>query len=188
MSNASSTPNGSSGDPSAHQPPTDRPGGWFDRIERIGNALPEPALIFAILSAVVIVVSAIGVAADWRIQPIKPKAELVEKVDRDGAPVLDAAFARAAVGVVVHRDGAASLTEDGGATWRAVDLHGERALTVGFEVDALRLTTTGGERVQSGSAFDAAPAASPAAPIEDAARSEGLALTDAEIDALISAQ
>jgi photosystem II stability/assembly factor-like uncharacterized protein len=98
-----------------------------------------------------------------------------------GAPVLDAAFARAAVGVVVHRDGAASLTEDGGATWRAVDLHGERALTVGFEVDALRLTTTGGERVQSGSAFDAAPAASPAAPTEDAARSEGLrrAVTEA---------
>ena len=89
-SNAASTPNGSSGDPSAHQPPTDRPGGWFDRIERIGNALPEPALICAILSAVVIVVSALGVAADWRIQPIKPKAELIEKVDREGAPVLDA--------------------------------------------------------------------------------------------------
>jgi photosystem II stability/assembly factor-like uncharacterized protein len=98
-----------------------------------------------------------------------------------GALVLDAAFARAAVGVVVHRDGAASLTEDGGVTWRAVDLHGELALAAAFEGDALRLTTTGGERVQSGSAFDPAPAASPAAPTEDAARSEGLrrAVTEA---------
>ena len=61
----------------------------LDRLERIGNALPEPALIFAILAAVVIAASTIGAAAGWRIQPVKPKAEFVQKVDGAGAPVVD---------------------------------------------------------------------------------------------------
>lgn len=61
----------------------------LDRLERIGNALPEPALIFAILAAVVIAASAIGSAAGWRVQPIKPKAEVVQKVDGAGVAVVD---------------------------------------------------------------------------------------------------
>ena len=61
----------------------------LDRLERIGNALPEPALIFAILAAVVIAASAIGSAAGWRVQPIKPKAEFVQKVDGAGVAVVD---------------------------------------------------------------------------------------------------
>jgi len=88
MSHSPSAPNGSSHD-GQQQPAPARPGGWFDRIERIGNALPEPALIFVILSAVVIVVSAIGAAADWRIQPVRAKAELVQQVDAAGQPVVD---------------------------------------------------------------------------------------------------
>jgi aminobenzoyl-glutamate transport protein len=61
----------------------------LDRLERIGNALPEPSLIFAILAAVVIAASAIGSAAGWRVQPIKPKAEFVQKVDGAGVAVVD---------------------------------------------------------------------------------------------------
>ncbi|MEY3144165.1 MAG: hypothetical protein RLY21_2658 [Planctomycetota bacterium] len=61
----------------------------LDRLERIGNALPEPALIFAILAAIVIVVSAIGTAAEWRIQPVTPRVALTERVGEDGRPVLD---------------------------------------------------------------------------------------------------
>jgi len=88
MSHSPSAPNGSSHD-GQQQPAPARPGGWFDRIERIGNALPEPVLIFVILSAIVIVVSAIGAAADWRIQPVRPKAELIQQVDAAGQPVVD---------------------------------------------------------------------------------------------------
>lgn len=61
----------------------------LDRIERIGNALPEPALIFAILAAIVVAVSAVGAAAGWRIQPVKPEVALVQKVDAAGEPVVD---------------------------------------------------------------------------------------------------
>ena len=61
----------------------------LDRLERIGNALPEPALIFAILAALVVFVAAIGTAAGWRIQPVTPKVELVQRLDTGGAPVVD---------------------------------------------------------------------------------------------------
>ena len=39
-------------------------------------------------------------------------------------PVVAAAFASESAGAVVHRDGSLSATDDGGRTWRAVDLRG----------------------------------------------------------------
>lgn len=39
--------------------------GWLDRIERLGNALPDPAFIFLALIAVVMLVSLIGAQAGW---------------------------------------------------------------------------------------------------------------------------
>jgi len=38
---------------------------WLDRIERLGNALPDPAFIFVALIALVMVVSAIAAATGW---------------------------------------------------------------------------------------------------------------------------
>lgn len=64
--------------------------GVLDLIERLGNKLPEPALIFVILAAVVIVVAAIGDWAGWKVQPVTPKPVLVEKMDSAGKPVLSA--------------------------------------------------------------------------------------------------
>jgi aminobenzoyl-glutamate transport protein len=61
----------------------------LDRIERIGNALPEPALIFAILAFIVIVTASIGTAAGWRIQPVTPKVDLVQRIDASGTPMVD---------------------------------------------------------------------------------------------------
>jgi aminobenzoyl-glutamate transport protein len=61
----------------------------LDRIERIGNALPEPALIFAILALIVIVTASIGTAAGWRIQPVTPKVDLVQRIDASGTPMVD---------------------------------------------------------------------------------------------------
>ena len=74
----------------ASEPPRPQGRGILDLIERIGNRLPEPALIFAMLAALVVVFSAIGVAAGWRVQPVKPQVERVEARDAAGDVVLDA--------------------------------------------------------------------------------------------------
>lgn len=39
--------------------------GWLDRVERLGNALPDPAFIFVALIVAVMIVSAIGAQAGW---------------------------------------------------------------------------------------------------------------------------
>ncbi|MBU1240996.1 AbgT family transporter [Myxococcota bacterium] len=45
---------------------------WLDRIERVGNALPHPATIFAILAALVVLVSFVAHLAGWSaIHPTK---------------------------------------------------------------------------------------------------------------------
>lgn len=44
----------------------------LDWIEWLGNKLPEPALLFAILAGLVILFSALGAAMDWQVQPVKP--------------------------------------------------------------------------------------------------------------------
>lgn len=62
--------------------------GVLDWIELLGNKLPEPALIFVILAAIVIVVAAIGSWAGWEVQPVQPRPIMIEKVV-DGSPVLD---------------------------------------------------------------------------------------------------
>ncbi len=63
---------------------------FLDRIERIGNSLPEPALLFALLAVVVVAVSAIGSAAGWKVHPVVPKVVLAPVLDGQGKPVVDA--------------------------------------------------------------------------------------------------
>jgi aminobenzoyl-glutamate transport protein len=46
----------------------------LDTIERIGNKLPEPPILFCWLALIVIVVAAIGAALGWSVQPLKPVA------------------------------------------------------------------------------------------------------------------
>jgi len=65
----------------------ERPGGVLDLIERIGNRIPEPAILFALFAGLVVFVAAIGSAAGWSVQPVQPKAALVEKLDGAGQPV-----------------------------------------------------------------------------------------------------
>ena len=67
-----------------------RPRGFLDWIEWLGNKLPEPALIFAILAAVVIAVSAVAVFQDWSVQPKVLRVEKVPALDQAGAPILSA--------------------------------------------------------------------------------------------------
>ena len=63
----------------------------LDHIERVGNSLPEPAILFAILAALVVLVSALGSAARWRVQPVIPTVVLAPELDRAGLPVQDTA-------------------------------------------------------------------------------------------------
>ncbi len=65
--------------------------GVLDWIEWAGNKLPEPAILFAILAGIVIVVSAVGSSLKWSVQPVQPRMVMVEKVGADGAVVLDEA-------------------------------------------------------------------------------------------------
>ncbi len=68
--------------PAVEKAPTKPRQGWLDRtlgtIERIGNALPHPASLFAILAAVIVLISAIAVAIGLEVthpgtgQTVKP--------------------------------------------------------------------------------------------------------------------
>lgn len=78
-----------SSDPSSSHNLEPRPG-ILDWLERLGNKLPEPAIIFVILAIVVIIAAAVGSAAGWKVQPVQPRPVMVEKLDASGAKVLDA--------------------------------------------------------------------------------------------------
>lgn len=60
----------------------------LDLIERLGNKLPEPSILFAIMAAIVVVVSAIGAAADWQVQPVRVVQAMTPMIDAAGNPVL----------------------------------------------------------------------------------------------------
>lgn len=63
--------------------------GVLDWIEIIGNKLPEPALLFALLAALVVVFSAIGDAVGWSVQPVKPQIKVVDGAPPGAAPEIE---------------------------------------------------------------------------------------------------
>ena len=67
-------------------------GGVLELIERIGNRLPDPAILFVLGAALVVVASAAVAALDWEVQAMR-LAPAVETVTQDGVeveqPVLD---------------------------------------------------------------------------------------------------
>lgn len=55
--------------------------GWLDRIERAGNALPDPVVIFLILIAVLAAVSAVAAAEGWSaVNPATGKTVIAESL------------------------------------------------------------------------------------------------------------
>jgi aminobenzoyl-glutamate transport protein len=62
----------------------------LDLIERVGNMLPEPVILFVILTALVIALSVVGSRAGWQVQPLKLEPVLTEKLDASGQAVLNA--------------------------------------------------------------------------------------------------
>jgi aminobenzoyl-glutamate transport protein len=69
-------------------PPTKKT--LLDWIEWAGNKLPEPALLFALLAAIAIVLSAWGAAAGWSVQPVAPVL-LTEAITQADGSVLQQA-------------------------------------------------------------------------------------------------
>lgn len=63
----------------------------LDWIEWAGNKLPEPSILFMLLALAVIIVSAVGSAADWRVQPVKPQVVMETQRDAQGNALTDAA-------------------------------------------------------------------------------------------------
>jgi aminobenzoyl-glutamate transport protein len=64
---------------------------FLDLVERVGNKLPEPAVLFAILAALVVVAAAVADRAGWSVTPVRPRVVLTPATDAAGRPVLDAA-------------------------------------------------------------------------------------------------
>lgn len=86
-------------DPPADEPRTDartdrlqppRRVGFLDWVEWIGNKLPEPALLFMWLALLVVLVSAVGHAAGWEVQPVRASVVTTDAIGPDGTPVLAA--------------------------------------------------------------------------------------------------
>ncbi|MBI5691123.1 MAG: AbgT family transporter [Verrucomicrobia bacterium] len=66
---------------------TPRPRSLLDWIESVGNRLPEPPILFAGLTALVILLSAVGHGLGWTVRPVKPVVETVTVTDGTGTPV-----------------------------------------------------------------------------------------------------
>ena len=71
--------------PTLPAPPQRR--GILDWIEWAGNKLPEPALLFALLAFIVVVLSAVGSAMDWQVQPVKPVVVTETVIQADGTSI-----------------------------------------------------------------------------------------------------
>ncbi len=61
----------------------------LDTIERFGNLLPEPVILFGFLTALVFLLSAWGTASRWEVQPQKLVVAMQEKVDASGKVLRD---------------------------------------------------------------------------------------------------
>ena len=61
--------------------------GVLDWIEWAGNKLPEPALLFALLALLVVILSTVGAGLGWSVQPVKPTMVTQSVVLADGRQV-----------------------------------------------------------------------------------------------------
>lgn len=53
-------------------PPPPPRRGWLDRVEWLGDRLPEPAVLFLWCLGIVAAASMVGALAGWRVQPVRP--------------------------------------------------------------------------------------------------------------------
>jgi aminobenzoyl-glutamate transport protein len=65
--------------------------GWLDRIERAGNALPDPATLFALGALAVALGSELAWRLDWQIEKTVTRPARERVLDAEGAPLIDPA-------------------------------------------------------------------------------------------------
>jgi aminobenzoyl-glutamate transport protein len=83
----SNTPNPSTPDPGGASP---RSGlGLLNLIERVGNKIPDPTVLFVIGTFLIMLVSHIGVKAGWEVKPVQLREVTQPVLDAAGQPVLD---------------------------------------------------------------------------------------------------
>jgi aminobenzoyl-glutamate transport protein len=82
-----------------------RPGGWLDALERIGNALPDPATLFLLGAVAVVLLSQLAASLDWSVE---------KTVTRE---VVDAASGAARSERVAETVRAVSLLTSDGLYW-----------------------------------------------------------------------
>lgn len=58
-------------------------------IERVGNALPDPAILFVCGCVLVMVLSHVGFRLGWSVQPVQIREVMRDVTDASGKPVLD---------------------------------------------------------------------------------------------------
>lgn len=63
----------------------------LDRIERVGNALPDPATLFVIGALLVMGASQLAVSLDWQVERTVSRGVTVPVLDAAGQPVVDPA-------------------------------------------------------------------------------------------------
>lgn len=71
-----------------------KPLNWRDPlgiIEWLGNKLPDPVMLFILAALAVVVLSALGDAAGWKVTPLRPVVVTRPLLDDQGRPVLDEA-------------------------------------------------------------------------------------------------
>ena len=66
-------------------------GGWLDRIERAGNALPDPATLFAIGALLVALGSELAFRLDWQIEKTVSQPVAGNALDAHGQPLMETA-------------------------------------------------------------------------------------------------
>jgi aminobenzoyl-glutamate transport protein len=64
---------------------------WLDALERLGNALPEPATLFVLGALAVMLVSDLAVRLDWRVEKTSVREVREAVLGPDGEPVVDPA-------------------------------------------------------------------------------------------------
>ncbi|HLO41259.1 MAG TPA: AbgT family transporter, partial [Phycisphaerales bacterium] len=61
--------------------------GFLNVVERIGNKLPDPVFLFLGATLLIMVLSAVGSALDWQVQPLKPQVVMETVTDASGVEV-----------------------------------------------------------------------------------------------------
>ncbi len=82
-----------------------RGGGWLNRLEALGNALPDPTTLFLIGALLVMGVSQLAVSRGWSVERTTTREVRAPVTDASGAPRVDPADGRPVTIAVLGADG-----------------------------------------------------------------------------------